>query len=290
MGQRKELSSDFRVLSRLLLLVILVGAICGCARQQPLALTDLRLLADEQALLVRILAAPPFSLRALSPRTATGSVLRIYIEGDGRAWLSRNRLSSDPTPVNPLALELMRVDPTADKAYLARPCQYLQTAVCNDSYWSDLRFSQEVVDSMNEALTQLKDAGKYSSLELVGYSGGGTVAVLLAARRDDVIFLRTIAGNLDHVWLNKHHRVSPLSGSLNPTDFADRLTRIPQRHFVGTNDRIVPVGVYSSYAGFFQDSGCLAVTVVPGADHGSGWKENWSRYLEEAPGCRGRNK
>ena len=288
MKQGKALLSGCRMFGRLLL-VSLLGAVSGCARQQPVAVADLRRLAAEQDLVVRILAAPPFSLLSLSPRTAAGSVLRVYVEGDGRSWWSRSRISFDPTPVNPLALELMEVDNAPDKAYLARPCQYLQTEACKDSYWSGRRFSQEVVDGMNEALNQLKDAGKYRSLELVGYSGGGTLAALLAARRDDVIFLRTIAGNLDHVWLNRYHRVSPLVGSLNPPDFAGRLTSIPQRHFVGENDWVVPLGVYSSYATFFEDAGCLAVTVVPGVEHGSGWKENWPHHLEEAPGCSGRN-
>ncbi|OGQ96339.1 MAG: hypothetical protein A2521_10860 [Deltaproteobacteria bacterium RIFOXYD12_FULL_57_12] len=258
----------------------------GCSGRQPVSLNDLQTVATAQSMTVRRLNTNPFTLLALSPRIPAGQVLRVYIEGDGRAWISRSRLSSDPTPTNPLALELMAVDNTPDKAYLARPCQYLQTGACNDSYWSGHRFSQEVVDSMNEALNQLKDAGNYRHLELVGYSGGGTMAALLAARRDDVRFLRTIAGNLDHVWLNKHHKVSPLTGSLNPPDFADRLSRIPQRHFVGENDRIVPLAVYRSYAGFFRDTGCLAVTTVPGADHVSGWQENWPRSLEEAPGCR----
>lgn len=259
----------------------------GCARQNPTAtIADLKMVAGEQSLVVHTLHAPPFSLVALSPQSSSGPVLRIYIEGDGRAWITRSQLSADPTPAHPLALVLMKVDGMADKAYLARPCQYLQTEACANEYWSERRFSPEVIKSMNDAMDQLKSMGKYQSLELVGYSGGGTMALLLAAHRDDIHSIRTIAGNLDHKWLNEYHHVTPLAGSLNPPDFADHLASIPQQHFVGEDDLVVPVGAYQSYRRAFQDTGCLGMTVVSGADHGKGWKENWQHCLEERPVCR----
>lgn len=264
---------------------LLLGALFGCAGRQPAIPPDLPRVADAQGLTVRHLATPPFVLKALAPGAPAGPVLRVYIEGDGRAWLTRGRLSPDPTPSNSLVPALLEADPAPDKAYLARPCQYLRKEGCNPVYWSDRRFSPEVVASMDEALNQLKRAGGYQALELVGYSGGGTMAALLAARRSDVLFLRTIAGNLDHGWLNRHHRLSPLAGSLNPPDFAARLASVPQRHFFGAADRLVPPEVYQAYRGVFRDTGCLAVTVIPGADHVSGWRENWPELLALAPGC-----
>ena len=50
--------------------------------------------------------------------------ISIYIEGDGRAWETKYRLSEDPTPSNPVALRLAAVDPAANIAYIARPGQY----------------------------------------------------------------------------------------------------------------------------------------------------------------------
>jgi hypothetical protein len=265
---------------------MLLCMVIGCVKQNPsTTIAELERIADEQFLVMHIISAPPFSLVALSPQSSSGSVLRVYIEGDGQAWLTRSQLSSDPTPVNPLALLLMDVDAAPDKAYLARPCQYIQTSACNHSYWSTRRFSPEVIGSMDEALTQLKTSGNYTSIELIGYSGGGTVALLLAARRNDIVSLRTIAGNLDHVWLNKHHRVSPLTGSLNPPDFTERLALVPQRHFVGENDQVVPAGVYSSYVGFFRDGRCVRLRIVDGADHRNGWEKKWPQYLKEIPSC-----
>lgn len=268
------------------LLSLLLSMITGCAGQKSTTdITDLERVASEQLLVVHVLDTPPFSLIALSPPSSSGPVLRVYIEGDGQAWLTRNRLSSDPTPVNPVALQLMEVDNTPDRAYLARPCQYIQTAACKNSYWSVRRFSPEVIDSMDAALTQLKTSGIYQGLELIGYSGGGTVALLLAARRNDIVSLRTIAGNMDHIWLSRHHRVSPLTGSLNPPDFAGHLKHLPQLHFLGEHDQTVPVGVFSSYVGFFEDERCIGLRIVPGANHRSGWLENWPQWLKERPMC-----
>lgn len=50
--------------------------------------------------------------------------IRIYIEGDGRAWESKTKLSMNPTPSNPVALKLAIVDPLKSVAYIARPGQF----------------------------------------------------------------------------------------------------------------------------------------------------------------------
>ena len=54
--------------------------------------------------------------------------LAIYIEGDGLAWTSKSRLSSDPTPQDPVGLKLALRHPRGAAAYLARPCQYVMGA------------------------------------------------------------------------------------------------------------------------------------------------------------------
>ncbi|NIQ12880.1 MAG: alpha/beta hydrolase, partial [Candidatus Dadabacteria bacterium] len=74
----------------------------------------------------------------------------------------------------------------------------------------------------------------------VGYSGGGTVAALIATRRNDVSSLTTIAANLDHAEWTRLHHISPLTGSLNAVNFIDKIENIDQLHFVGGKDKIVP--------------------------------------------------
>ena len=101
-----------------------------------------------------------FTLTAYSRLKNREEPLVLYIEGDGRAWLSQNRLSDDPTPFHPLVLQLASIDPSSNVVYLGRPCQYDGSAVkapCSPEYWSDKRFSEEVVESMNEAVEYFAD-------------------------------------------------------------------------------------------------------------------------------------
>ena len=64
-----------------------------------------------------------YSIQSFAKKTTTNSsVISIYIEGDGRSWIDRNTISSNPTPTTPLALELAALDQSPKVIYLARPC------------------------------------------------------------------------------------------------------------------------------------------------------------------------
>jgi hypothetical protein len=52
-----------------------------------------------------------------------------YQSGDGLAWLSSDVPSSDPTPLDPLALRLALAKPARNAAYLARPCGVLRASL-----------------------------------------------------------------------------------------------------------------------------------------------------------------
>jgi len=222
-----------------------------------------------------------FTLLAYYRITKPVDPLNIYIEGDGNAWSNRTHLSNDPTPRNPLALELAVIDPSPNVAYLARPGQYLkpQTAGVKSAYWSDKRFSKEVITSMNEAVSQLAQLAKTDKINLIGYSGGAAVAVLIAAQRNDIISLRTIAGNLDSEAVNKYHKVSPLSGSFNPINFAQKVKNLPQRHFAGSKDTVIPLFVAESFIRRVGDKDYSRITVVEGATHSKGWRSCWKELL-----------
>ena len=95
----------------------------------------------------------------------------------------------DPTPVNPLALQLALRDPSGAAVYLARPCQFVAAPdkrECARAYWTEQRFSPAVIAASLEAISQLKQRYGAQRLVLVGYSGGGAVASLVAAQRGDV--------------------------------------------------------------------------------------------------------
>lgn len=113
---------------------------------------------------------------------------------------------------------------------------------------------------------------------LVGFSGGGAVAALAAAQRSDVLALATVAGNLDHVSWTDHHRVTPLHGSLNPADAAGQLTRLPQIHFVGDRDRVVPRLVVESFIQRLGPGHLAQLKIVHGADHICCWDQNWPEF------------
>lgn len=219
------------------------------------------------------ISAGIFSLAAWVPhRIAPASGLTIYIEGDGLAWLSSDTPSDDPTPVTPVALQLALAQPDGNAAYLARPCQYVSSANCEQRYWTSGRFTPEVVAAEDQAVERLKARFGAQQLTLVGYSGGGAIAALLAERRRDVVRLITVAGNLDHRAWSDYHHVTPLSGSMNPADNKMALANIRQWHFVGERDKIVPPFLVESFAAGMPTA---RVLVMNGYDHKCCWAENW---------------
>ncbi len=227
-----------------------------------------------------------FHLQTLQNLAGEQKTLRVYIEGDGHAWASRRRPSLDPTPHNLMLIDLMRRDNFPDRVYLARPCQFVSSEHCKIPVWTSLRYSQPMVDTLNEALDQLKAKGPYNDIELIGFSGGGTLALLMAASRNDVISIRTVAGNLDPVFVNQFHNVSPMPDSLNPIDFSSKLASIPQLHFIGGKDTVITPAVYDHYQSSFSKQHCLSRYVKPAARHNTGWEQSWPELLEIPVKCR----
>ncbi|MDD0842650.1 alpha/beta fold hydrolase [Pseudomonas sp. Gutcm_11s] len=219
---------------------------------------------------------------AAKAQPAASDELTIYLEGDGLAWLSSRQPSADPTPLNPLALRLALAQPSGPVAYLGRPCQYLgaERPPCNRRYWTGARFAEEIVDSLDSAADQLKARAGARSLVLVGYSGGGALALLLAARRDDVRRVVTVAGNLDHAAWTQYHRVSPLSDSLNPADLRTRLGSVEQLHLLGGQDRVIPPVLVEAFVAGYPPGHRAKVRVVPEYDHNCCWAEQWPQLWQ----------
>jgi dienelactone hydrolase len=226
--------------------------------------------------------AGQFTLRSYRPSEIVSTkILTIYIEGDGLAWIGSETPSGDPTPGDPLALKLALAQPAGIAVYLARPCQYTGAEECKQKYWTYARFSREVVEAMGIAVDQLKSKFSAHQIQLVGYSGGGAVAALLAERRKDVSSLITVAGNLDHAVWTRLHRISPLSASLNPADEALRIKNLSQLHLVGGHDLNMPQSVAQS---FTQRGGIVpsAVKIMPAFDHHCCWAAQWANIYAAA--------
>jgi dienelactone hydrolase len=138
------------------------------------------------------------------------------------------------------------------------------------------------VEASDRAVSALKARSGAETLVLVGFSGGGTIAALLAARRSDVARIVTVAGNLDIAASAAHHRVPALAASLNPADDWARLQSIPQLHFVGEKDRVAPPKLAEAYADRFPGARRPAIRVVPEFTHSCCWAAEWPRLAREA--------
>ena len=213
--------------------------------------------------------------------------LAVYIEGDGRKWPSPDRPPADPTPRESLVMELAVRHPSNPVLYIARPCQFLdahQLAACHPSYWTDRRYAPEVVAAISKAIDRVRTEVRAHDVELIGFSGGATIAALLAARRRDVARLITIAGNLDvGAWV-KDGGLTPLSGSLDPADYATALRGLDQTHFVGEDDKVVPPLVQKSFMAKLGTASKARLVSVPDFDHHCCWVGEWPRLLREAEG------
>lgn len=265
-------------------LLVIISGIQGCT---DISLTKRNETADNLALQAgwqkSTLQTQYFSHRAYLPKQNQSERLTIYIEGDGLAWINRHKPSSDPTPLNPLALKLALADGRNDVAYLGRPCQYVMSSVCEQRYWTSARFAEEVIASTDEAISQLKKQIGAQQIALIGYSGGGAVATLVAARRDDVVKLITVAGNLDHRAWTQLHGISALKGSLNAADYWQNLVDISQTHFVGAQDSVVPLLVAQSYQRRFPISHQPLIQVIDSAEHHCCWVDDWLTLLKTIP-------
>ena len=205
------------------------------------------------------------------------SDLHIYIDNDGRPWAGRYSIAGDPTPDRPVMLELMALD-GAPSVYLGRPC-YLGLAAaapCTPLDWTHERYSMRVVDSMEASLRGLLSKTREVRLSFFGHSGGGALAVLLAARFPETVAVTTLGGNLDiHAWA-RLHGYTELRGSLNPIEQAALPQRVVQRHYVGSDDRNVTPSLLRAYRD--RHPGAL-VTELRGLDHDCCWRDAWTDIL-----------
>lgn len=272
---------------RLLVAALASGSLVACSMvaspAQRVAHADQ--LAQARAWQAVRLDTGPMALVAYLPRHIQASdQLTIYIEGDGLAWMSPSQPSADPTPREPMGLQLALAQPWGNAAYLARPCQYVdaEQSGCPPAYWTEQRFAPPVVSAADQAVDQLKQRFAARELTLVGYSGGGTVAALLAARRSDVVRLITVAGNLDPSAWTAYHRLKPLTGSLSPVDVIAPLQNIPQLHLVGGQDNNVPPSLAEGFARRFNPPLAPGVQIIPQFDHHCCWVAQWPALWGQA--------
>ncbi|MFM8353661.1 MAG: alpha/beta fold hydrolase, partial [Gammaproteobacteria bacterium] len=171
--------------------------------------------------------------------------LHVYLDGDGRPLIAPRRVARDPTPAQPLVLDLLAQD-AAPALYLGRPCYHGLQSGCDARDWTLARYGPRVVSALVDGLRAAADQVDAREIVLIGYSGGGALAVLVADRLPEVSAVVTLAANLDTDAWAAHHGYSPLVGSNNPAALPT-LPRVPQRHYTGAADRNVPPELQVAY-------------------------------------------
>lgn len=250
-------------------LLVMSGAMVAC--QNPRLELEQLTLSHSYTLSSHTLADLPIVQLSPAEVSVRNQRLRVYIEGDGRAWITRSQPSLDPTPHN-LFIAQFAIDDPQPSVYLGRPCQFSTNQNCTVSLWTSARFGTDVLTTMHLALDQLRTKYQNTEFELVGYSGGAAIALLLAAQRDDVKQVQTIAGNLSPALWAQFHNLTVLSGSQDPMEYAEKLQSVKQRHFVGSLDKNISLELFSIYIKKLSPiPRCIELVEVQHADHSKGW-------------------
>jgi pimeloyl-ACP methyl ester carboxylesterase len=223
-----------------------------------------------------VISGTEFQHVIFRPARPPTSALHVYLDGDGVPW-RRGRPAKDPTPRDTLVLDLLLLDPSSS-VYLGRPCYhgFANSPGCDAARWTGERYSDAVVSSMEAAAREILRRGRFKRVVWIGHSGGGTLAVLLAARFSETVAVVTVAGNLDiDAWADLHG-YPRLDGSLNPAKRPPLPAGILQRHYVGDADEVVPKEIVLRGA-----SDLTAVTMIPSYSHRCCWTRIWPTILAD---------
>lgn len=261
-----------------ILLVLLALLLCACS--SPAKRSDA--FAATNGFTRQVISGADFShlvyIAENRVKSRENNAWHVYIEGDGLSWIRRGLTSTDPTSPEPLMLQLMAQD-SHPAIYLGRPCYNgidKNSDDCTPWMWTYGRYSEQVVESMHAALTTLVKDNAIDSLVLMGHSGGGTLAMLLAERVPQVRSVVTLGGNLDiDAWTEKHG-YTKLVFSLNPAKRASLPRQIKQLHFVGANDKNVPPGMLQAAIKQQENANMF---VLYDLGHKRGWSGHWTDIL-----------
>lgn len=243
----------------------------------------------------RKVSAGNFQLQAWERMHARNQVATIYIEGEdakaGKAHSapSRKLLPANSTPKTPVALHLASRDQSKNVAYLGRPCQFIKNPEakgCAAAYWNEKRFAPEVMNAYEAALDDIAARYDITAFHIIGHGGGGNIAAVLAARRTDILTLRTVASDLNPDFENhKNNRLALAPNSVLAIDYGTALGNVPQHHFIGAADDVITPGNYHSFRQALGLSECIHYSLVQDADHTNGWTEKWPELLALQPQC-----
>lgn len=226
-----------------------------------------------------------FRLTVFSRIVDTNQPVNVYVDGD-IGGLAPAGPGATATPDDTLTLRLAELDPSDNVVFISRPCQFnKQDTFCTEKQTQNTRYADLVYSSVNRALNYVLAKVPHPQLNLIGYSGGGAIAAVLAARRHDVATLRTLAGNLDPNGNGRLHGIDPENDFVDPIEVAPKLALIPQEHYVGSADASIPPELTENFVDSIGLSYCAKVTTIPDATHKTGWEEAWKTGVNRIPNC-----
>ena len=226
-----------------------------------------------------------FTLHTEQKLTDPTAAVKIYIEGDGHAFDHLGRPTDDPTPRSDFMRRAAFGDASPNVVYMGRPCQYVHDTHCTPADWTSARFSKRAVDATADAIAQIAnglppEAGRCSGRPtiLIGFSGGAQIAGLVAVLHPELNVKKiiTISGNLDHPAWTRLKNLAPLDGSLDLNSYRAAFARIPQLHYVGDADPVIPADLTIR---FVNDPS--RIVIVPSAGHGTGFDAVFSQIWAE---------
>jgi pimeloyl-ACP methyl ester carboxylesterase len=151
-------------------------------------------------------------------------------------------------------------------------------AGCSPLLWTYQRYGPDVIAAMMEALTSFMREYRYTGLVLIGHSGGGALALLLAQHFAATREVVTLAGNADiDVWADLHG-FTRLQGSLNPASVPGG--EFAEMHLLGGRDEVIPAAVFQPVLRKRQNA---QIAIIPGFDHVCCWEKLWPDILNNLP-------
>lgn len=277
--------------------LVSLALLTGCGWGTDLNQQTANHIARPAFMVERNIPAGQFNIPAWERMHDRYDVATVYIEGD--ADMDPEHLNSkiktngffgaDASPDNPVGLHLASRDLSRNLGYLARPCQYMKYAEkkgCDPKYWNEDRFAPEVIEAYNAALNDMAARWDITKFHLVGFGGGANIAAVLAGTRDDVLTLRTVAGDLNPRFVDNVKNITPVSSNaVLAVDYGATLSKVPQHHFIGAADDIVTPGTYHSYRQAIGLTDCMHYSLIQDADHTRGWVNIWPELLKAEPQC-----
>ena len=198
--------------------------------------------------------------------------LRIYIDGNA---FTTGFTKKRPEMYSNVAMQLALKDDFPSIAYLGRPCYFIDQDVCQPIVWEQGKYAPEVIDEMKMVIQNWQKKYNLAEIEFVGYDGGAALALSLATRLKNVKVTRvvTIAGILDPKVDAMYRDEDILPDSVNPANETYLVSGIPQIHYVGGKDKVVPIAFTQNFVKKLPNPVSVQIKRVPNANH-----DNWAQF------------